>query len=323
MDRLTAMQVFAEIADRGGLSAAAESLDMSRAMVSRYLEGLEHWLGVRLLHRTTRRVSLTDAGQEALQRCRQVLELTQDVRASAGQRQLAPSGRLRITTSLSFAQSHVVGAVTDFLALHPQTEIELIALERAVNLVEERIDLALRITNQLEPNLVARQLSVCRSVVCAAPTYLATAGMPHKPDDLRRHRCVGRAHIGRHEYRLSKDGQTVRVPVNGTLSANETVVILHGVLAGAGIGLLPTYLVGDHLRLGQLVRLLPTWEPETLGIHALYLSRSHQPRLLRAMLDFLADRFGPEPSWDREAVVVARTRTRAADAKRAPRHASR
>lgn len=317
MDRLTAMQVFAEISDRGGLSAAAESLSMSRAMVSRYLESLEHWLGVRLLHRTTRRVSLTDAGQEALQRCRQMLDLMQEVRASAGQRQLAPAGRLRITTSLSFAQSHLVDAVTDFLALHPQTEVELVALERAVNLVEERIDLALRITNQLEPNLVARQLSVCRSVVCASPAYLAAAGMPRKPDDLRRHRCVGRAQIGRHEYRLSKGGQAVRVPVSGTLSANETLLILHGVLAGAGIGLLPTYLVGEHLRREQLVRLLPAWEPETLGIHALYLSRSHQPRLLRAMLDFLAERFGPEPSWDRKS-APAKARTHAPGAVRTP-----
>lgn len=236
------------------------------------------------------------------------------MRASAGQRQLAPSGRLRITTSLSFAQSHLVGAVTTFLALHPQTEIELIALERAVNLVEERIDLALRISNQLEPNLVARRLGVCRSVVCASPAYLAAAGMPRTPDDLRRHRCVGRAHVGRPEYRLTKGGQTVRIPVRGTLSANETVVIPHGVLAGAGIGLLPTYLVGEHLRRGHLVRLLPAWEPETLGIHALYLSHSHQPRLLRAMLDFLAERFGPEPSWDRESAAVAKPRTRAARA---------
>lgn len=322
MDRLSAMQVFAEIADRGSLSAAAESLAMSRAMVSRYLESLEHWLGVRLLHRTTRRVSLTDAGAEALQRCRQVLELTQDVRAGAGQRQLAPSGRLRITTSQSFAQAHLVGAVTDFLALHPQTEIELIVLERAVNLVEERIDLAVRITNQLEPNLVARRLSVCRSVVCAAPAYLAAAGTPRKPEDLRRHRCVVHAHIARPEVRLSRGGQTQRVPVSGSLSANETLVVLQGVLAGAGIGLLPTYLVGEHLRSGQLVRLLAAWQPETLGIHALYLSRSHQPRLLRAMLDFLAERFPPEPSWDRDAAVV-RPPTRAAAAARAPRRAAR
>src|SRR3954453_19135360 len=141
MDRITAMQVFVEVADRASLTEAASTLDMSRAMVSRYLESIERWLGVRLLHRTTRRVSLTDAGEEALQRCRQMLELARDVQSAAGARRAAPQGKLRITTSTSFAASYVAGVVTEFLARHPQTQVELIATERTVNLVEERIDL--------------------------------------------------------------------------------------------------------------------------------------------------------------------------------------
>src|SRR4051794_19027784 len=133
MDRITAMQVFTEVADRASLTGAASALDMSRAMVSRYLESLERWLGVRLLHRTTRRVSLTDAGAEALQRCRQVLELSRDVQSVAGARHAASSGKLRITTSTSFAAAYLADAVTDFLAQHPQTQIEVIATERTVN----------------------------------------------------------------------------------------------------------------------------------------------------------------------------------------------
>ena len=140
MDRITAMQVFAEVADRASLTAAAQALDMSRAMVSRYLESIERWLGVRLLHRTTRRVSLTDAGEEALQRCRQMLELSRDVQSVAGARHAAPTGKLRITTSTSFASAYLADAFTDFLSQYPQTQLELIALERTVNLVEDRIE---------------------------------------------------------------------------------------------------------------------------------------------------------------------------------------
>ena len=151
---------------------------MSRAMVSRYLESFERWLGVRVLHRTTRRVSLTDAGEEALQRCRQMLELSRDVQSVAGARRDAPGGKLRITTSTSFATAYLADVVTEFLTRYPQTQVELIALERAVNLVEERIDLAVRIGNVLDDSLVARKLGVCRSVVCASPAYIKASGYP-------------------------------------------------------------------------------------------------------------------------------------------------
>ena len=200
MDRIRAMQVFTEVADKGSLTDAGIALDMSRAMVSRYLESLETWLGARLLHRTTRRVSLTDAGAEALQRCRQVLDLTHDVEAAAGARSMSPSGTLRITTSNSFAQAHLAAAVSDFLKLHPQTQVELIALERAVNLVDERIDLAVRISNQLDETLVARRIADCRSVVCAAPAYVTAHGAPKAPEQLREHGCLTHAHVGRTDW---------------------------------------------------------------------------------------------------------------------------
>ena len=301
MDRITAMQVFVEVAERASLTDTAAALDMSRAMVSRYLESLETWLGVRLLHRTTRRVSLTDAGAEALQRCRQVLELSREVQAVADVRRGVPSGTLRITASSSFAQAHLAPAIADFLARHAQTRIELIVLERAVNLVEERIDLAVRISRQLDDALVARRLAVCRSVLCASPAYLAAHGSPQVPDELRAHRCITHAYVGRSEFRLQRDGQTVSVPVGGALLSNETVVTRQAALAGAGIALLPTYLVSGDLAQARLLRVLPEYEPETLGIHAVYLSRQHQPQLLRVMIDFLAERFGGEPApWDRE-----------------------
>jgi DNA-binding transcriptional LysR family regulator len=304
MDRIRAMQVFTEVADRGSLTDAGKALDISRAMVSRHLESLESWLGARLLHRTTRRVSLTDAGAEALQRCRQVLDLTNDVEAAAGARRSVPSGKLRITASNSFAQAHLAAAVSDFLKQHPQTQVELIVLERAVNLVEERIDLAVRISNQLDETLVARRIATCHSMLCASPAYLAVHPAPKAPEQLRAHGCLTHAHVGRTEWRLRRDGQTVKVPVSGPLQSNEVAVIRQAALDGLGIALLPTYFISDDIAQKRLVRLLPAYEPETLGIHAVYLSRQHQPLLLRAMVDFLAERFGGDVApWDRVAKI--------------------
>ena len=165
MDRLKAMQVFVEVADRGSLSAAAVHLDMSRAMVSRYLAEMEQWVGVRLLHRTTRRLSLTPAGAETLPRCRQMLDMVGDLHSAVATPEDTPRGLLRITTSMSFGARHLAPAVTDYVKRHPGTSVDLMLVERAVNLVEERVDLAVRITNDLDPNLIARKLAVCRSVV--------------------------------------------------------------------------------------------------------------------------------------------------------------
>jgi DNA-binding transcriptional LysR family regulator len=300
MDRLTAMKVFVEVADRGSLTQAADTLGLSRAMVSRYLVSLEQWLGARLLHRTTRRVSLSEAGEEALPRCRQLLALSGEVEAVAGTRRREPVGKLRITTSLSLAQAQLTAALVDFQALYPKVEIELYAVDRQVNLVEERTDLALRITNTLEPNFVARRLAVCRSVLCASPAYVQRHGQPAVPADLKAHNCITHAFGNRAEYRLRHGQHTVAVPVRGSMFSNETGVLRQAALAGAGIALLPTYYVVDDLRQGALLRLLPEHEPEPMGIHAVYLSREHQPQALRLLVQYLAERFGGDaPPWDR------------------------
>lgn len=321
MDRLSAMQVFVEVAERSSLTDAAAALDMSRAMVSRYLVSLEHWLGVRLLHRTTRRVSLTDAGAEAIERCRQVLETAREVQVASGARRVQPKGKLRITASTSFAQAHLAAAMVDFLARHPQAQIELIAMERTVNLVDERIDLAVRIGRQLDDGLVARPLGVCRSAVCASPAYLARHGTPKTPEQLARHRCITHAYVGRSEFVLLRDGHATRVAVSGVLQSNEAAVTRQAALEGGGIALLPTYFVSDELARGALVRLLPDYEPEPLAISAAYLSRAHQPLLLRRMVDFLAERFsGDVAPWDRE--IAAGSRPGASRRKRKPASAN-
>ncbi|MGM9513189.1 LysR family transcriptional regulator [Roseateles sp. DB2] len=304
MDRLTALQVFVETAERGSLTAAAAALDMSRAMASRHLEAAERWLGARLLQRSTRRLSLTEAGQEALARCRQLVDLAEEAREVAGQHVLQVRGRLRITASTSFAQHHLAGAVADFMQAHPQAQIELLAQEHTLNLVEDRIDLALRISNELDPTLVARRLSWCRSVLCAAPAYLARQGEPGAVEDLALHDGLLHSRFGRDAWRLSRTAsdesvQSAEALPRVRLRANETAVLLQAALAGAGIAQLPTYLAGQALREGRLRRVLADWEPQCLGIHAVYTSRRYQPLILRSFLDFLAGRFDPErPYWD-------------------------
>ena len=300
MDQLTAIRSFVEIVDQGSLTRAAENLDLSRAMVSRHLESLERWLGARLLHRTTRRVSLSAAGEEALPRLRQMLELAADLQAVAGVRRSEATGKLRVTTSLSFALPVLTQALVDFQSRHPRIEVDLLTLDRAVDLVSERIDLAVRITNRLDDGVVARRLATCRSALCAAPAYIAARGFPAAPADLAAHSCITHAFGTRAEYRLGDAGRMVTQAVHGILSGNETAVVKQAALAGAGIAMLPTYFVGDELRRGTLVRVLPAHEPETLGIHAVFLSRQHQPLPLKLLIDFLAERFGGDVApWDR------------------------
>lgn len=299
MDRLTAMQVFVEVAQRGSLTAAAEQLELSRAMVTRYVAELERWLGTRLLQRTTRRLSLTDAGEACLQRCRQMLELADDVEQVAGQRDSEPRGLIRVTTSSSFGQAQLAPAVAAYLRLYPHTRVDLLMVDRTVNLVEERIDLAVRITNELDPALIARRLSVCRSVLCATPAYLAQHGRPATPDALAEHSCLTYSYFGKSQWRLRRGQDETLVSVEGKLSANEATVLLQATLADAGIAMQPTYLVAPLLKNGTLMRVLPDWQPITMSIYGVYASRRHVPATLRTLLDFLVHRFGPEPDWDR------------------------
>lgn len=300
MDRLTAVRVFVEVAERGSLTQTAEHLEMSAAMVSRYLAAVEDWFEARLLHRTTRKVSLTDAGLAALPACRQMLEIAEEARYIAAQRNREPAGVLRVTTAASFADAQLTAALIAFQQLHPQVEIVLSVGDKPTDLVTERVDLAVRITNTLDPTMITRPLARCRSMLCASPDYLQRHGLPRTADDLRQHHWIAHAFgIGK-QYRLTRnDGETITVPVNWRFHTNETAVLHRAVLSGGGIGMLPTYYLGDDLRSGRLVHLLPDHEPEMLGIHAIYLSRQHQPLALRLLVDFLVARFAGETApWD-------------------------
>ncbi|CNF80413.1 LysR family transcriptional regulator [Yersinia frederiksenii] len=295
MDRITAAEVFVAIVERGSMIAAADALEMSRAMVTRYLAQMEQWAGARLLHRTTRKLSLTHAGEATLERCCRMLEFAQDMDLVEGQEDGELRGLLRISCSQSLGQSALAIAVAGYLHRYPQVAVDLQMNNRTVNLVEERIDLALRITNDLDPNLIARPLATCHSVVCAAPSYLSAKGTPKDPHDLAVHNCLTYSYFGKSLWHFDQQGVKSSVAVGGNLSANESVVLLSGALEGAGITLQPSYSAAPYIASGQLVKLLPDYQPQSMGIYGIYTSRRQMPVTLRTMLDYLVEWFATHP----------------------------
>jgi DNA-binding transcriptional LysR family regulator len=291
MDRMTAMNVFVEVVERGSLTAAAEALEMSRAMVTRYLAEVERWLGARLLHRTTRRISLTGPGEAALLRFRQILAIGDELHGELATDNPEPHGLIRVTASVSFGQIHLAAAVADFVKRYPLTRVELLLVDRVVNLVEERVDIAVRISRAIDPALIARRLAPCRSVLCAAPSYLAERGAPATADALAAHNCLTHHYVGKSVWHLQRDGRAIAVAVGGNISANEASLLLEAVRAGAGIAMLPTYQIAPLLRSGELIEVLPDYQVEGLGIHAVYASRRQLPTIMRSFLDFLVERF--------------------------------
>lgn len=295
MDRLTAMRVFAEVATSGSFSATADKLDMSRATVTRYVAEMENWLQARLLQRTTRRVSLTDAGEQALRRSQQMLALASTVEEETASSSESLRGQLRLTASMSFGHAHLAAALADFLQLHPQLKVDLNVGDGTLNLVEARIDLAVRISSEPEPLLIARPLAECASVLVAAPGYLRQQGAPQTPDALQSHRCLSYANFGKSVWKLQRGDEQVRVGVSSHFSANEATVLLQAALAGGGIALQPTYLASPYLASGALVTVLPEWQMPVMTVYALYPSRRHLSPAVRALLDFLVERFRTLP----------------------------
>lgn len=295
MDRLTAMRVFCEVANSGSFSATADKLDMSRAMVTRYVSELEGWLNARLLQRTTRSVTLTDAGEQCLRRSQQMLALMENIEEETRSDDAELRGQLRLTCSTSFAFGHLARVISKFLTMHPLLKIDLHVGDGTVNLVEARIDLAIRISSEPDPLLIARPLAVCDSVLVAAPAYVRQAGLPLHPQDLPGHRCLSHANYGRNTWRFMRRDESVQTDIASHFSANDATVLLQAVLAGSGITLLPTYLMADHLDKGDLQIILPEWTAQPMTIYALFLSRRHLSPAVRALLDFLVEEFSDRP----------------------------
>ena len=255
-------------------------------------------MGARLLHRTTRKLSLTSAGSDTLPRCRQMLDMAGDIQSSAAASENTPRGTLRLTFSMSMGQTYLVPLLTRFLKRYPGTAIDMLMVDRTVNLIEERIDLAIRITNALDPNLIARKLAVCHSVVVAAPSYLQEHGTPKTIEDLALHNCLTYSYFGKSLWEFEKDGVPLAVPVGGNMSANESSVLLEAAACGAGIALQPLHAASGLLHSGRLRALLGEYRPRELSIYGVYASRRQMPAILRAMLDFLVEEFSADSGWE-------------------------
>ena len=292
MDILTAMQVFVTIDEQGSLTNAAKHLEISRAKVSRYLEELENHLKLRLYQRTTRRIYLTPAGETALAHCQQILALQQSLQQLSQYNQPELSGQLRITISPTLMQDALAGYIVKFAQKHAQVSIELVASEDTVDLLSQQIDVAIRISNDVASGLIAKRLGFCHSVLCATPQYLQQYPAPRQPEDLLQHACLGHRHVGRDSWPLRMaDGQYQRVPIQVKYCSNDATVLLAMTLQHAGICMLPTNLAQPALQDGRLQQVLADFPPEALGIHAVYASRQHMPRLTRHFLDYLGECF--------------------------------
>ncbi|WP_113625665.1 LysR family transcriptional regulator [Pectobacterium peruviense] len=314
MDRFVAMQVFVDVVELGSLTAAANRLDISRAMATRYIASLEKSFGVRLLHRSSRSLGLTSAGSEILSYCRQILALNDDISAALESKSQEPNGLIRVASSISFGQSYLADAMRRYASQYPKVAVEMVLKDASMNLVEQRIDLAIHVGDKLDPSVISRQLTRCASVVCATPDYLARNGTPLRPDDLRQHNCLYHTRFG-NVWRFqspSANGENLvmdKVDVTGNFAANDSMVLLHTALAGGGIVHLPAFTTAPYLRTGALVRILADYLLPELGVYALYSSRKYLPTSTRTLLDFLLNDLANDNVDDAKRPSVSRSLT--------------
>jgi len=301
MDNLTDIAVFVRIVERGSFTLAAQDLSLSRAVASKYVTRLEKRLGARLLHRTTRRLSLTEAGAALFEASHGAIERIEEAEAAVAQLQSEPRGRLKVSAPMSFGILHLGPAIAQFARSRPLVSLELRLDDRYVNLVEEGIDVALRIGTLTDSSLVARKLSSSRQVVCASPDYLAENGEPEVPQDLAAHNCLLYSYSSAvNVWRFTgPDGRELPVAVSGNLRINNGIVEAEAAVAGMGILMSPAFYVGPLIRAKKLKQVLTRYRLADLGIYALYPQRAHVPPKVRAFVDFLAERFGSKPDWDR------------------------
>ncbi|PZO79265.1 MAG: LysR family transcriptional regulator [Mesorhizobium amorphae] len=301
LDRFTGIQVFARTAALGSLTAAAKSLGMSQTMATKHMAALEERLGVKLLHRTTRKVTVTEAGRRYLESAERVLGELEEADAAASAERVEVTGTLRVNAPVSFGIREVAPRLATFSQTHPALCVELGLNDRVVNLVEEGWDVAIRIGRIEDQALIARKLARCRLMVAASPAYLRDRGTPKTVADLSAHNCLGytlSSALGPHRWRFGADG-AVAAPVRGDLSANNGDALVAAALAGQGLVYQPTFLIGDDIRSGRLVALDLDWPPMELpGVFAVYAANRRPPAKLRAFIDFFAAGFGDPAPWD-------------------------
>lgn len=294
-DLMRALRVFVTVVDMGSFSAASDRLDLARGQPSRYLAKLEAHLGTRLMHRSTRRQSLTDAGTAFYQKAVQILQLVQEAEQDLALDTQRVSGRLRLSAPVSFGITHLAPALASFKKAHPEVSLDVTLDDRQVNLVEEGFDMAIRIAASLHPSLVSRPLMAIDLILCAAPAYLSASPELEQPMDLAGHDCLVYTNDpAAHEWQFFRQGQRQSVRVHGSVQSDNGEILVAAALAGLGVVLMPRFLCQRELDTGQLVELLPDWKPPGLTVHAVYADRRWVPPRVRALIDFLLARFsGP------------------------------
>jgi DNA-binding transcriptional LysR family regulator len=302
METFAGMRLFAEVVDSGSFSAAGRRLGMAASSVARGIGTLENQLGARLLNRTTRKLGLTEAGRLYHERSKRILAEVEEARLSVTQLEAAPRGTLRLSVPVVFGRLHIAPALPDFLALHPALRIDLAMTDAFVDLVEEGVDLAIRIGELQDSSLIARRLAPNRRVMCASPHYLARHGVPTAPADLAAHDCLIYKQQNRSVWRLRNAGRIHEIKVSGSLVANNADALHVAALGGVGLTILPIWLAGRDIQRGALKIVLADYQvsPGALdtNIYAVFPHSRHLSAKVRAFVDFLRQRFGPRPYWE-------------------------
>lgn len=304
MDRFAALNAFMAVVEHGGFAPAARRLDLAPSSLTRQLNSLEDSLGTRLLNRSTRTVTLTEAGQQYYDDARRILEELDNADRAVSELAGPPSGLLRVSLPVAFGRLHVAPALPAFLRQFPGMRLEIQLSDTAANLVEDRFDVAIRLGALASQNLVARKLAPHRRVICASPDYLGEHGAPAHPADLTRHNCLLFDYAtATSTWTLQRASKTEKVQVSGTLRANGSELLREAAIGGAGLLMMPTWLVGEDLAAGRLVQVLEEWSPslgtDSGAIWAVYLQNRRGSKKLAAFLDFLVHHFGTPPYWER------------------------
>lgn len=297
MNRLDAMNLFVRVAELGSFSAAACQLGVARSVVTRQIAALEEHLGIKLMVRSTRSLSLTSAGSAYLEKCRVILELVEEAEAGVMEERLTPSGHLRISLPLSFGLRRLVPLLLEFSQAYPEISLAMDFSDRQQNLIEEGIDLSIRITGQLDPGEIVRKLGSRQLLIVAAPGYLAEHGRPQQPSELSGHACLGYSpQANNRPWTFQVDGHLESFYLPYRLQANNGDALAAAAAQGLGITVLPDFIAADYLAAGQLETVLEAFAPPELGIYAVLSSNRYMPHRVRVLIEFLSSRLAAAPS---------------------------
>jgi len=299
MDRFHTMSVFVEVVERGGFTAAMEKTGLSRAQISKLVMQLEDHLGIRLLNRTTRQVSLTEMGRVYYERCKALLIEIDEIDSMASEHASIPRGKLTISAPSSFGTLHLKDVITEYMKRYPQVQISLQLTDRFVDVVDEGFDVVIRIAKMADTSLIARQLAPCKLVYCASPAYLEKHGEPKVPQDLALHHCLLYSNLEKPDRWVFHGKSGVEtIKVSGPLTADNGNILKAAAIADLGVIFSPTFLVGEDIHTGRLKQILTDYCPPDIAIHAVFPSRRYLSAKVRTFVDFVVDYFGEKPEWD-------------------------